>query len=417
MEISERAEATPCARCYEGNRDIRLALSAAGSFDQALRVLLIVLTQRPEFCFDRAAVFAERNNMLMGYVALGPNGPEEAEVFARERSDDLPRALNQVGKLSARFSDFERQVRTICFPETDGDHPALRSLRTGVPIYLPEGLCELALTEKCSPGFLFPIFARGRACAVAYADCAYTGEAPNEAAMWRAAALGNMIDDYGELASAHVPVISEPVGILAERMLTVTRLAMRLAHLARNPLAVVGGFSHHLRTKIGEAEPARRALDAILQSTERLEDLIDEIPAYALSPDTEPEELDLRAVVEDGAAALPQSRGWQLDLPAERCPVVTYAGILAACVYLVGRYAGSEGTIEIKDVDGAYEIWFGAKVATQTEGIEMMCVDQLIRMTGGSCRWESEASGRRFLLRIPRFVHCPVTIPEKAGRF
>ena len=411
--------AVACGRCYEANRDARLALSTAESFVQAARILLTVLTQRPEFSYNRAAIFVRQGDQICGFAALGAADYDDVHDLEHSRHEDFARVLSDIAETAMRYSGLERRVREMTARMSSPDDPLVQSLRDGLPVYLKDGLQTLGGGNDSGAGIVFPLFARGHAYAVVYADRGFSTEEPSEAEMWRASALGNMIDDFGDSDDLWIPTVTEPVGVLAERMLTVTRLAMRLAHLARNPLAVVGGFSHHLLNRIGDSAPARRALDAIVQSTTRLEDLIDDIPAYALSPDTEPGEVDLRDVVEDGVRSLPRNCRWSFKVPEDRVGIVTYAAIVAACVYIVGRYLGTQGTVRVErsTSNGSYDISFCSEDFVRAEGIEMMSVNQLVRMIGGACRVEAENHERRFVMTIPQFVHCPITPTQKAERF
>lgn len=417
MTVPERP--ATCGHCYEANRDVRLALSAAHSFVQSARVLLTALTQHPEFAYNRAAIFVVQDDHVRGYAALGVEDPDGAAEFVQARHNDFTRALSAISETAVRHCALEHRVRELTTPLAATDHPLVRAIRTQQPEFLPEGLTELATGPPTGAGIVFPLFARGHAYAAVYADRGFGFRDPTETDMWRASALGNMVDDFGNTDELRIPTIAEPVGILAERMLTVTRLSMRLAHLARNPLAVVGGFSHHLASRVGDSAPTRKALDAIIQNTLRLEDLIDDIPAYALSPESEPSEVDLRDVVEDGIRSLPRECRWRLQRPPERLRVVTYAGIVAACVYIVGRYLGSEGSLRIANAssNGNYDICFCSDHFAGNPGPEMLSVSQLIRMIGGSSQMEAEDHERRFTMTIPQFVHCPITSVEKVERF
>jgi hypothetical protein len=400
-----------CEFCYRWYRDVRLALSAARSFLQSSRVLLTALTHGSD-AFHRAAVFRHKERTVRGYAGLANDGTgafdEQNFVLALER-------VTRAAQLPGEFDAAVRQI-TVAYDATE--HPLIYCYRTALPMLLPGGLNELQGAGPFGPGFVFPLFSRGGVCGVVYAERPTGSDAVTEEDMWRTASLGNMLGFQSDAEPVRPHAISEPVPLIAERLLTVTRLAMRLAHLARNPLAVVGGFSHHLITRFDESKPERRALEAILRNTERLEDLIDCIPAYALSPDTEPVETDLRDVIEEAIAALPTDRVWRFDAPKCAGPVTTYADLLTACVYMAASHLAHQGFISLREnEEGGYGIVFQSDHFLSQNGLESATTTEIVHMIGGQCRWEADAEGRRFCMSVPEFVHCPITKAETVERF
>lgn len=63
----------------------------------------------------------------------------------------------------------------------------------------------------------------------------------------------------------------------AERHAALGRIANRMAHEIRNPLAVIGGFSRRLYEKTPDSDPNKKYLEIIVRETRELETKVSEI--------------------------------------------------------------------------------------------------------------------------------------------
>ena len=116
---------------------------------------------------------------------------------------------------------------------------------------------------------------------------------------------------------------------LKENLATMGEMAAGMAHEIRNPLASISGSVQVLAEAEELTEEQKRLMDIIVRESERLSGTLTEFLAYARPPRFEPDQIDLRRVLEETATlfrhsseVLPEHQ-IALDLP--ETPVMLFA--------------------------------------------------------------------------------------------
>ncbi len=116
---------------------------------------------------------------------------------------------------------------------------------------------------------------------------------------------------------------------LKENLAAMGEMAAGMAHEIRNPLASISGSVQVLAEAEELTEDQKRLMDIIVRESERLSGTLTEFLAYARPPRFEPDQIDLRRVVEETATLLRHSsevlpeHQIALDVPAT--PVMLFA--------------------------------------------------------------------------------------------
>jgi signal transduction histidine kinase len=109
---------------------------------------------------------------------------------------------------------------------------------------------------------------------------------------------------------------------------TMAEMALGMAHGIRNPLHVIGGFSHRLLRKTDESDPSRAWATAIAEEAKRIEHMVERFETLAQRKTSFFAQEDLNAIVQATLELLrPELRAKNLRLVREICPEP-----------LVGRY-------------------------------------------------------------------------------
>ena len=102
---------------------------------------------------------------------------------------------------------------------------------------------------------------------------------------------------------------------------TMSEMALGMAHGIRNPLHVIGGFSHRLLKKTDEADPSRAWATAIAEEAKRIEQMVERFETLALRKTSFFAQEDLNAIVQATLELLrPELRAKNLVLVNEFCP-------------------------------------------------------------------------------------------------
>jgi two-component system sensor histidine kinase PilS (NtrC family) len=94
---------------------------------------------------------------------------------------------------------------------------------------------------------------------------------------------------------------------LKENLATMGEMAAGMAHEIRNPLASISGSVQVLAEAEGLTEEQKRLMDIIVRESERLSGTLTEFLGYARPPRFEPDQIDLRRVLEETATLLGHS--------------------------------------------------------------------------------------------------------------
>ncbi len=116
---------------------------------------------------------------------------------------------------------------------------------------------------------------------------------------------------------------------LKENLATMGEMAAGMAHEIRNPLASISGSVQVLAEAEELTDEQRRLMDIIVRESERLSGTLTEFLAYARPPRFEPDQIDLRPVLEETATLLGHSSEvlpeHEILLELPRTPVMLFA--------------------------------------------------------------------------------------------
>jgi len=116
---------------------------------------------------------------------------------------------------------------------------------------------------------------------------------------------------------------------LKENLATMGEMAAGMAHEIRNPLASISGSVQVLAEAEELTEEQKRLMDIIVRESERLSGTLTEFLAYARPPRFEPDQIDLRRVLEETATLLGHSSEvlpeHQIALELPESPVMLFA--------------------------------------------------------------------------------------------
>ncbi|MBU4354036.1 MAG: HAMP domain-containing histidine kinase [Proteobacteria bacterium] len=102
---------------------------------------------------------------------------------------------------------------------------------------------------------------------------------------------------------------------------TMSEMALGMAHGIRNPLHVIGGFSHRLLRKTHEDDPSRAWAMAIAEEARRIEQMVERFENLAMRKTSFFAQEDLNVIVRSTLELLlPELKAKNISLVAELCP-------------------------------------------------------------------------------------------------
>ncbi len=102
---------------------------------------------------------------------------------------------------------------------------------------------------------------------------------------------------------------------------TMSEMALGMAHGIRNPLHVIGGFSHRLLRKTDEDDPSRAWASAIAEEARRIEQMVERFETLAQRKTSFFAQEDLNVIIRSTLELLrPEMRAKNISLVSEICP-------------------------------------------------------------------------------------------------
>lgn len=131
-----------------------------------------------------------------------------------------------------------------------------------------------------------------------------------------------MQEDHHQLEATSHEILAlnrEMEALVMER--TMSEMALGMAHGIRNPLHVIGGFSHRLLKKTDAADPTRAWLQAIAEEAKRIEQMVERFENLARRKSSFFTQVDLNDVVRTTLDLIgPEIRSKRLRLVTELYP-------------------------------------------------------------------------------------------------
>ncbi|MEJ5330659.1 MAG: HAMP domain-containing sensor histidine kinase [Desulfobaccales bacterium] len=131
-----------------------------------------------------------------------------------------------------------------------------------------------------------------------------------------------MQEDHHQLEATSHEILAlnrEMEALVMER--TMSEMALGMAHGIRNPLHVIGGFSHRLLKKTDPADPTRSWLQAIAEEAKRIEQMVERFENLARRKSSFFTQVDLNDIVRTTLdLIMPEIRAKRLKLVTELHP-------------------------------------------------------------------------------------------------
>ena len=340
--------------------EIGEALNSSVELDEILNMVLIGTTARQGLGFNRAFLLLldERDRHFQRSLAIGPDDAKEAARIWSELEgeglslSDLMRAhgrdgeapTDHVGKIISQLRLLpEDSASLLMHAITQNDASVLRR-GTAAPGDRIAGVLDV------DEFAVVPIHSRSGPVGVLLADNAITGR-PIEpdalgvlrllanhagAAIERARLYGRIREEKDALERAHDDLRRNQQTIIGlQRLSDLGEMAAHVAHEIRNPLVSIGGFARRMLADTPAADPRHKPLRIIVEESERLETILQEVLDYARPLTLHAVPIDLPALVAGTVEMVaPQAESLGIELVAD---------LAAAC----GRITADAGLLRI----------------------------------------------------------------------
>ncbi|MCX8123429.1 MAG: ATP-binding protein [Spirochaetes bacterium] len=314
--------------------------------DHVLRTILTAVTSGTGLGFNRAMLFLkdEKNNVLYGRMAVGPDTLEEAfsiwsSLSPQKDKEILSRGLNgddihgKKLKEKVEHASFDLNEHTI-FTE---------AFTSGEPIHVQDAYRDHRLNDEIrsfmdvNEFVVVPLIALNKTIGIIIADNKFNQMPITQdnvdllTVFAYQAALS--IESYNnlELLKKEMEKIKQRQEAIveSEKLAAIGRIASHIAHEIRNPLVTVGGYSRRIFQDASENPPnvqkIKKAAQIIMTETERLEKILANVMDF-----TRPSPFLLRfnninEIIKDTASLLSnlfQERRVELSLQLQEVPLI-----------------------------------------------------------------------------------------------
>jgi PAS domain S-box-containing protein len=320
-------------------REVAHTLQTTVNLDEMLRIILTGVTAEEGLGFNRAFLLLidegsrdQGPRKIRGVLAVGPADDEQARRIWEDMSHHpqslrelLERHRDDSGRIDPEINQIVRQMEFDLSPESGlvarailescsfnvanaGEHPTVDPL-----------LLDLLGTEAFA---VVPLVARGNALGAIIADNRYTGRTIGEAdvelletlanhasfAIERARLHERLVEKIRELERAYADLRDSQDQLLrAERLSAVGKMATRLSHELRNPIASIGGFARLIAKNLPSEDPNQEYLNIIIDEITRVETMMTEMLDFVRPKEPSFRPTDLNELVRRVVATLQPS--------------------------------------------------------------------------------------------------------------
>lgn len=295
----------------------RLTRALQGSLDlqRVLHLTLTCVTAGHALGFNRAFVFLrQEDDGLRGSRAVGPTSREEAHRIW-EDIDQEGHSLEELLEMGPGEAEgkLTQIVQSLHLPVNDPASLMAEVMKSHTPQIVrdarddprvnPRLVDELSLEEFVA----VPLVSHDEPLGVMIADNKYSGAPIDESAaeqlrvfatqaslaIANARAYQKLTENLEELRATQQKLVE------SERLASVGRMANRLAHQMRTPLALIGGYARAIERAGPEDETVKRNAEIIYEEEQELENEVNEILEFSRPIQADPEPGDLNALVEN----------------------------------------------------------------------------------------------------------------------
>lgn len=292
-----------------------------------LFTILTCITAGPALGFSRAFLLLknEESNTLEGKMAVGPGSPEEAnQVWStlKNKNMTLDDLIEQYEKVKAEEKGALKKIlKNLTFSLEESTEIPVQAFHSRESVRITRGgmkglQVNKDFLEKYGTDTLVvvPLVCRDEAIGVILADNIYRNIPISEEgirllnflANQSAIALNNAYAyqdlqkkvEMLEAALVSLQEVHEKL-VLSEKLAAIGKLAAKVAHEIRNPLATIGGFARAILRAPGDSNKVSKQTEIIIEEVERLEKLLSNIMNFSRPSEMKMGLISLQEVVED----------------------------------------------------------------------------------------------------------------------
>jgi len=437
-------------------------LNSSMELPEVLNMILVGMTAGQGLRFNRAFLLMidERDAMLRGEMAIGPDNPEDAARIwgdPQHRHLTLRELIETYGRQTpGRRDRVTGIVSTFEVPMTEGNHLLVRSLMDRHPRIVIRGEAADASSNQVAAALgveqfaLVPILSRKGPVGVLLADNAITGRPIGSGdldllrifaghagiAIEKARLYSRVLEEKEALEKAHEDLRRNQQTIMGlQRLSDLGEMAARVAHEIRNPLVMIGGFARLMLQNTPAEDSRHRPLQIIVGEVSRLEMILTEVLDFARPLRVSPVSVDINDLVREVVDIVsPESEALDVELSSDldaSCSAITAdEGLLRIALLNLVRNAlqaipkagNGRGRVAVRtrNLQSVVELAVednGAGIPTEVAerifepffttkpagcGLGLAIVSQIMREHGGRIRYDSRpGEGTTFFLDIP----------------
>ena len=273
------------------------------NLSEILRIILLGVTAGPGLAFNRGFVLLsnESRTHLWGCLATGPSTAEEAgtiwQNLARERLTlEETLRLYKAGSNAVGDIQVNRLVSTLKISLADESNFIVKAVKEGRSLITAsshiDGPSNRELVEKFGTDSIavVPLISHENLQGVLLADNLITRKPISQSdlnvleifARYAADAIensrlyGKLEQQVSRLREANEKIIQSRENLIkAEKLSSVAKMALEVAHEIRNPLTVIGGYANSHLKKLGPEHDSFKVLEIVTRQVSRIESALD----------------------------------------------------------------------------------------------------------------------------------------------
>jgi signal transduction histidine kinase len=348
------------------------AFAETRNLSDILRIILLGVTAGPGLAFNRGFVLLsnESRTQLWGCLATGPSTPEEAGIIWRDlarRKLSLEETLRLYKSTSSNVEDIHvnRLVASLKIPLTDDDNFIIRAIKEGRSRITTSDSIDCESSHRLVERFgtdsmaVVPLISHDKLQGVLLADNLITQKPISQSdlnvleifAKYAADAIensrlyGKLEQQVCRLKEANEKIIQSRENLVkAEKLSSVAKMALEVAHEIRNPLTVIGGYANSSLKKLPSDDKSLNVLKIISRQVSRIEHALDRFSSVVTLSEKKEGRFPLVGLVKDalGMLASPTSTelpALQADAKAQQVRILIDQGLFYQAMMAILRKA------------------------------------------------------------------------------
>jgi nitrogen-specific signal transduction histidine kinase len=348
------------------------AFAETRNLSEILRIILLGVTAGPGLGFNRGFILLsnEARTFLWGCLATGPSTPEEAGIIwqnmaSRSLSFEETLRLYKSSTQSSEDAQINSLVASLKIPLTDDSNFISQAVKEGRSIITSSEIMDAPISRELVEKFgtdcmaVIPLISREGLQGVLLADNLITGKPIKLSdlrvleifaryasdAIENSRLYGRLEQQICRLKEANEQIIKSRENLIkAEKLSSVAKMALEVAHEIRNPLTVIGGYANALLRKIGPDDSSKKIIDIISRQATRIENALDRFSSVVSLSEKKEGRFNLPSLIRDTLSMLSSSAS--PDLPvlvcaesAENTKVFTDQGLFRQAMMVIFRKA------------------------------------------------------------------------------